>query len=116
MSSNKKNNLNNYNLIDTPVIVINDEEIAVSKPTARAFYIMQDTMFVHNMITFFFVVGITMYLVFYFVYSYENNKLIKEASRSCPVFSCPNLTGKTPPVCQGHAFHLRPGGEVVCTQ
>lgn len=124
MSANKKNmvgsmpmnDIKKYETIETPVIVIDDNEVAVSKPTARAFYIMKDTIFVHNMITFFLIVGIIMYLLFYLLYSYENNKLIKEASRSCPTFSCPPLVGKSEAACDGRAYHLRPGGEIVCTQ
>lgn len=111
MSSNKNNDL-----ITKQIITPDDQEIAVSESTARAYYIMKDTIFIHNVITFALMTGIFICLIFYMIYSYKNNELLKEASKSCPVFFCPSAAGKTAPPCQGKAYHIKAGGEIVCTE
>ena len=121
MSTNKKNvKISNRDVknpaytgpVKRPVIIVGDQQIPVSTPTAKKFYRYHGTLYLDKIISAFLMFGIIGYLGAYIYYSYDNNKLLHKASGTCPVVYCPAAKNPSsgvltvPLECEGKAYYI----------
>tara|TARA_R110001632_G_scaffold68930_9_gene161659 strand:+ start:2291 stop:2692 length:402 start_codon:yes stop_codon:yes gene_type:complete len=132
MSSNKKNtkierkmtNPSYTGPVERPIIIVGDQQVAVSTPTANKFYRYHNTLYLDKIISAFLMVGVIGYLGAYIYYSYDNNRLLHMQSGTCPVVYCPGTgsvnTGsaaKNPIDCGGKGFYYSSADSTkkICT-
>jgi len=130
MSSNKKStkitnrevtNPSYKGPVSRPIIIVGDQQVAVSTPTANKFYRYHNTLYLDKIISAFLMVGVIGYLGAYIYYSYDNNRLLHKQSGTCPVVYCPGTgsvtKNKNPIVCEGKGFYYSPDDSTkkICT-
>lgn len=100
--------------IERPIIIVDDQQIAVSKPTAKAYYRYHNTLYFDKIITGFMIVALIIFLSAYIYYAYDNNKMLHEASLTCPTFYCPNNQNQNLP-CGGRGYYRdKATGKIIC--
>jgi len=125
MSSNKKNtkierkmtNPSYTGPVERPIIIVGDQQVAVSTPTANKFYRYHNTLYLDKIISAFLMVGVIGYLGAYIYYSYDNNRLLHMQSGTCPVVYCASAGKDTVLACEGKGFYLDPSDKTkkTCT-
>ena len=102
--------------IERPIIIVDDQQIPVSRPTARVYYRYHNTLYFDKLITCFMIIALLGFLSAYIYYAYDNNKLLHKASLTCPTFYCPdnNNTDKDP-ICGGKGYYRdKATGKITC--
>jgi hypothetical protein len=124
MSTNKKNKNKiikesaqpvNTGPIERPIIIVDNQQIPVSTPTARMYYRYHNTLYFDKIITSFLIIGVIGFLSAYIYYCFDNNRLLHKASHTCPTFYCPSNQNIKDPPCGGKGFHVEPSGKKICT-
>lgn len=100
--------------VKRPIIIIDEQQIPVSTPVARMFYRYQNTLYFDKIITGFMIVALLGFLSAYIYYTYDNNKLLHEASFTCPTFYCPS-NDNSQAICEGKGYYRdKATGKIIC--
>lgn len=118
MSDKKRLNVKNplyKGPIERPIIILDDQQVAVSKPTARSYYLYHNTLYFDKIITSFMIIALLGFLSAYIYYAYDNNKMLHESSLTCPTFYCPDNQNNKNLFCGGRGYHRdKATGKIVC--
>lgn len=101
--------------IKTTILIIDENQVPVSIPTAKVYYRYYNMLYFDRLITVFLLIGIIGFISAYVYYAYQSNLLLNKASETCPAFFCPGNQNQKAP-CGGKGFHRDEAtGKIVCT-